>query len=375
MLRRSFTLFCCKLSGGLLLLCSAGCVDPYMPEVLDASANYLVVDGFINGNGRTRITLSRTTNTTTTSAPPPETGARLTLVDDAGTRYNLTETSAGRYRSDSLLLSPARQYQLRLSTSAGTAYASDLVPLKVTPAINQFRWRLVNNQVQLLLSTRDPARASHYYRWGLAETWEFHSAFESELEYRNGQLGYRITPIYTCWRTERPSAIKQASTDQLSQDAISDLQLLNLNSRTERFKIRYSVLVSQYTETPAEFAYYELLRKNTEAVGGVNDPLPTQLTGNVHRLDNPAEPVLGFVSAHTVQQQRLFISRQDLPLLNNSAYDTPYRDCTLTKAVAGIDFSRPDIVVIRQDTAGLLISSPACADCRLRGTNVKPGFW
>jgi hypothetical protein len=346
-----------------------------MPEVLDASANYLVVDGFINGNGRTRITLSRTTNTASTSAPPPETGARLTLVDDAGARYNLTETSAGRYRSDSLLLSPARQYQLRLSTSAGTAYASDFVPLKVTPAINQFRWRLVNNQVQLLLSTRDPAQTSRYYRWGLTETWEFQSAFESELEYRNGQLGYRVTPIYTCWRTERPSAITQASTAQLSQDAITDLQLLSLTSRTERFKIRYSALVSQYTESPAEFAYYELLRKNTEAVGGVNDPLPTQLTGNVHRLDNPAEPVLGFVSAHTVQQQRLFISRQDLPLLNNSAYDTPYRDCTLSKAVAGLDFSRPDIVVIRQDTAGLLITTATCADCRLRGINTKPSFW
>ncbi len=360
---------------GGLLLALAACVDPYMPPVLDANANYLVVDGFLNGNGRTRISLTRTTNTAATSAPPPERGARLTLVDDAGTRYPLTETSPGRYRSDSLLLSPARQYQLRLTTSAGVAYASDLVPLKITPAIDQCRWRLANNQVQLLLSTHDATQASRYYRWGFVETWEFQSAFESELEYRGGRLDYRITPIYTCWRTERPSAIRQASTAQLSQDAITDLQLLSLGSRTERFKIRYSALVSQYTETPAEFAYYELLRKNTEAVGGVNDPLPTQLSGNVHRLDNPAEPVLGFVSAHTVQQQRLFINRQDLPLLNNLAYDTPYRDCTLSKAVAGLDFSRPDIVAIRQDTAGLLVSSAACADCRLRGTNVKPSFW
>jgi hypothetical protein len=76
-----------------------------------------------------------------------ESGARLTIVDEAGARYNLSETSPGRYRSDSLVLNPARQYQLRLSTSAGLAYASDLVPLKVTPAINQFRWRLANTQV------------------------------------------------------------------------------------------------------------------------------------------------------------------------------------------------------------------------------------
>ncbi|HET9504531.1 MAG TPA: DUF4249 family protein, partial [Hymenobacter sp.] len=67
------------ISGGLLAL--AGCVDPYMPEVLDANANYLVVDGFINGAGRTRIQLSRTTNTASTSPPPAEKGARLTIVD------------------------------------------------------------------------------------------------------------------------------------------------------------------------------------------------------------------------------------------------------------------------------------------------------
>ncbi len=362
-----------SISGGLLAL--AGCVDPYMPDVLDANANYLVVDGFINGAGRTRIQLSRTTNTASTSAPPAEKGARLSIVDDAGARYALTEIASGSYRSDSLQLSPARQYQLRITTSANVTYTSDLVPLKMTPPIDQLTWQLRSDQVQLLLSTHDAQQQSRYYRWGLAETWEFHAAYESELEYRNKILDYRLTPIYTCWRTESSPLVRQASTAQLSQDALTNVQLLGLSRRAERFAIRYSLLVNQYAETAEEFAYYEVLRKNTEAVGSVNDPLPSQLTGNVHRLDNLAEPVLGFVSAHTVQQQRLFIARQDLPPLAGKDYDTPYQNCTLTTAVAGLDFSRPDITPIRKDTSGILISSPACADCRLRGTNQKPGFW
>jgi hypothetical protein len=41
----------------LLLLSLGGCVEPYLPEVVDAPTNYLVVDGFINGNGVTRIKL------------------------------------------------------------------------------------------------------------------------------------------------------------------------------------------------------------------------------------------------------------------------------------------------------------------------------
>ena len=105
-------------------------VEPYVPDVLNAPASYLVVDGFIKGNGVTRITLSRTINIATATTPPAERGARLFIVDDAGQRYPLTEKTSGRYQSDSLLLNPARQYQLRITTAVGAvSYASDLVPL------------------------------------------------------------------------------------------------------------------------------------------------------------------------------------------------------------------------------------------------------
>jgi hypothetical protein len=368
-----------------------------MPEVLDTSANYLVVDGFINGNGRTRITLSRTTNTASTSAPPPETGARLTLADDAGARYNLTETSAGRYRSDSLLLSPARQYQLRLSTSAGTAYASDFVPLKVTPAIDNVTFRRDGSQVRLALSTHDATQQARYYRWGLVETWQFESAYNSLIQYDPVQkiIVARLVPIHTCWRTERPSTIRQSSTAQLSQDVLVDFPLAALDAHDERFKIRYSVLISQYAQTAAEFNYYELLRKNTETVGGVNDPLPTQLTGNVHRVDNAKEPVLGFVGAHTVQQKRLFISARDLNFSSPWRFNTPYDNCTESKEYVP-DQSKPPLlppytrvfsvptntpIDYFYDTSGLggiagyTGSSTTCVDCRVRGTLVRPTFW
>ncbi|RZL10203.1 MAG: DUF4249 family protein, partial [Hymenobacter sp.] len=196
--------------------------------------------------------------------------------------------------------------------------------------------------MQLALSTHDATGQSRYYRWSFIETWEFHSAFESLLEYDAKQniIVPRTTPIYTCWRTERPSFIKQGSSAQLSQDALLDFSILDLSSRAERFNIRYSILVSQLAETPEEFAYYELLRKNTEAVGGVNDPLPSQLTGNVHRLDNAAEPVLGFVGAHTVQYKRLFISRQELNLPPDWLFENPYQGCNLGQELLG-DYNPP----------------------------------
>jgi hypothetical protein len=361
----------------LALLGLGGCVEPYVPAVVDAPTNYLVVDGYINGNGRTTILLSRTIKLATATTPPVEKGSSLFILDNLGNRYPLREQASGTYKSDSLLLAPGRQYQLRITTASNVTYESALVPLKVTPPINKLSWRLDGSQVQVQLSTHDPSGQARYYRWRSVETWEFNAAYMSFFEYFPAldAVGFRVTPIYTCWRTEQPSTIRQGSSAQLSQDALTDFALFSFPARAERLKIRYSVLVNQWAETPEEFAYYELLRKNTEAVGTVNDPLPTQLTGNVHRVDNSSEPVLGFVGAHTIQQQRLFIDRQELPFPNTWVFETPYQTCTFT------DDARPELynnlgnVPLDRSPMGFSGSSRECVDCRLRGTNVRPSFW
>ena len=370
----------------------AGCVEPYLPGVINAPTSYLVVDGFINGNGVTRIKLSRTINIATTTAPPPEKAAKLFIVDNTGLRYALTEKTSGNYQSDSLLLSASRQYQLRITTAANATYESAITPLKVTPPIDTLRVRADGTQVQVQVSTHDASAQTRYYRWGFVDTWLFHAAFESRLKYDPSLkvIVKRDTSLYTCWRTERPSGIKQASTLQLSQDALINEPILLLSGRSERLQIRYSVLVSQHAETAEEFAYNELLRKNTEAVGGVNDPLPVQLTGNVHRLDNAAEPVLGFVGAHTVQYKRLFIDRKDLPTSTTAQFDSPYAECTLgyeflCDPLTGICIKYPATRFFNQlntvpvdyvsNPDGYSGTSPECADCRVRGTLKRPTFW
>ena len=380
-------------SARLALVALAGCVEPYAPAVINAPNTFLVVDGFINGNGRSTFLLSRTTNVATTTAPPAEPGASVAIVDDGGGRYPLRETQPGTYQSDSLVLAVGRQYQLSITTSANAAYASDLVALKVTPPIDKLGWQISGDQLQVQLNTHDPAGQARYYRWGAVETWEFNAGIRSYLEYYPkpivGQttIDGRTTPIYTCWRTERPTAIKQGTSAALSQDAIANAIVLSFSSRAERLIIRYSVLVSQAAETAEEFAYRELLRKNTEAVGTVNDPLPTQLTGNVHRVGQASEPVLGFVGAHTVQYQRLFISRAELPFPKDWRFDSPYQQCNIGELrvcdsygkcdLPGIIkiLSQPSVVPVDISPNGYYATSPECADCRLRGTTVQPSFW
>nr|GFB93391.1 hypothetical protein [Tanacetum cinerariifolium] len=277
---------------GLLFLALTGCVEPYLPEVVDAKTNYLVVDGFINGNGVTRIKLSRTNTVSVATAPPAEKGAKVFIIDNTGVRYALKENASGSYQSDSLLLAPTRQYQLRISPATGSAvYESSLVPLKVTPPIDDLKWRLDNDRVQLLISTHDASQQSRYYRWGFAETWEFHSGIRSYLEYEPvyQYLAARTTNIYTCWRTEYPSSIRQGSSAQLNQDALVDFPYMAIPVRAERLSIRYSVLNTLRPIPPAELYW---LRQTP--IGGRHPLYPLLLLQKAHWVPRPSAQTAGY---------------------------------------------------------------------------------
>jgi hypothetical protein len=384
-MNRSLTRALLLLVGGTSLL--GGCVDPYPPDVPAANQSYLVVDGFINSKGSTVIKLSRSLGLASANTIPAETKATVYVLDNTGTRYNLAENPAGTYTLPAQTLDPSRQYQVRITTSKGRNYASDLVAVKTTPPIDNLSWQPVGAGVEVDVDTHDPSGASQYYRWDYVETWQFNSAFRSDYEYVSSSKSVqpRTNNIFTCWRTELSPFIKQTSTAQLSQDVVSKYPLITL-PYTEKLRIKYSVLVLQYAQTPEEYAYWETLSKNTQNLGTLNDPLPTQLTGNVHCLTDASEPVLGYVGAHSVTQARLFIDYNDLPKPLPRIANNPYETCAIDTVLVrdGFELFRLGLEVPfdawatpppNSKVIGYFAATTECVDCRVRGTNVKPSFW
>lgn len=367
------------------------CIDRYTPDVAPADQANLVVDGFINPQGRTVIKLSRTFSVNTQNTAPAETRAQLAIQDDAGQRYPLTETTAGTYTSAALVLDPSRQYQLRITTSQARDYASDLLPVVVTPPIDSLTWQVQGNGgIELYVSTHDARNATRFYRWEYEETYQFTSALESTIEYvpSTNRVRPRGLSVFWCWRTEASTAILQANTTSLAQDVLVNYPLTQVLPSV-KLRIGYSLLVRQTGQTQAEYAYWETLRNNTENLGTVNDPLPARVTGNVHALADAAEPVLGYVGVHSVTEKRLFIDavRQlPVPQPGSVLFDPAYAFCIGTEQVsipmglqqfrAGSSFPvKPVVSPFNGDTVAYLVSSVSCVDCRQRGTNVKPSFW
>jgi hypothetical protein len=85
----------------------------------------------------------------------------------------------------------------------------------------------------------------------------------------------------------------------------------------------YSVIVSQYALTSNQFKYWTELKKNSEQLGTLFDAQPSQLNSNIHCITNPAEPVMGYLSASTVQKKRIFIANSEMTNINYVPYDLP----------------------------------------------------
>ncbi|WP_242434525.1 DUF4249 domain-containing protein [Hymenobacter amundsenii] len=386
-----------RLSLLLLLLVAGlaglgGCVEPYAPAIISAPPAYLVVDGFLNPRGVSTIRLSRSAALDAKTVPPAEARATLFIeTQGGGPRYALTETTPGTYVSAALTLDAARQYRLRISTRIGRQYASDFVPVKLTPPVDAVSWGAQGQDFNIYVSAHDDTRNSQYYRWEYDETWEVSSPYQPLIEYYDGALRpIRQAFPLVCWSTASSSRIVLNQTIALSEDRVTNFRMLTLPANTSRLARRYSILVHQQALTKAEYAYWDLLRKNTENIGSLFDPQPSQVTGNMHNLDDGQEPVLGFVGAHSVSDKRIFISRAELPaaVVPLSGYEACLPPDTL-KPASGIPpptaedirlslfyaFNSQKYLPIEVVPGGVTAKERDCIDCRTRGTAVRPSFW
>ena len=380
-------------SAGLLfslLLSATACTDPYLPEALQSPPGYLVVDGFLNAQGITTVKLSRTFAVGAKTAPPVEARASVYLEEEGGPATVLREAISGTYSSPALTLNSAHRYRLHLTTLGGKEYASDFVPVKITPPIDNLSWQADTTGLRIRLGTHDPANATRYYRWDYVETWEIDPIYSPQVEYRPNTLPLPdITVLYPtkCWSSALSTAVLLTNTTPLGQDVVADRQLRQLPPSSERLHNGYSLLAQQQALTKEEFNYWELLRKNTESIGSLFDPQPVQLTGNVHCLSTPAEPVMGFVGAHSITERRLFVARRELPATWRpaSGYEACYPPDTLwlelknplvsVQSYFGSGNNVPIAEVANKNVAGYSAQSRDCIDCRTRGTAVKPSFW
>jgi len=250
---------------------------------------------------------------------------------------------------------------------------------KVTPAIDSLNFGIENGGFQVYVDTHDDSNNTRYYTWDFDETWEIHSPFPSYYEVKNNEIVSRDASINIsrCWLNGNSSRILLGTSERLVADKISQAPLIYIIGNDEKVSEMYSILVRQYAITKEAYLYLDNMRKNTEQIGGLFDPQPSEIKGNIMCVSNPTESVIGFISAGTVIQKRLFISKADKPAIN--------RDWLFLSPCEWFFVKNKDILssgsLIIDKSAndngepGYNVATRTCIDCRFLGSNIKPSYW
>lgn len=356
-----------------------GCKDPYDVRVQNSQQAVLVVEGFLNSGGVTSIKLSRSASLNDT-ASMMESGA-LVIVESANAQYPLAENTTGIYNADLGQLDPLQEYRLHINVG-GKEYVSDYVKPQSTPPIDSISWVRDDKGVTIYATTHDPANASHYYKYDYEETWETHANYIARYMWDPvSQTVHELLPneyVYQCWKTTSSSSINIATSTALQSDVIYQKPLVLIPNKDQKLSVRYSILVKQYVLSKQAYEFFQLMKKNTESLGTVFDPQPSQITGNIHAVGGN-EPVIGFFYASSEQQKRIFINASEVPY-----WGFGYK-CDFQKVPPNIDSVKVAInngwYPYDADKAGIIIlnyrvSDRVCFDCTINGgSTTKPIFW
>lgn len=366
-----------------LILLLVGCKKPYEPPVIKTETNFLVVDGLIScGNDAvSTITISRTKRLSDSIQFTPELNAVIYIEQEQGNIFNVNEQARGIYITQPLNLDPNKKYRLKIRTADNREYLSIYTQGKISPAIDSLTWRQ-NEDVSVSVNTHDPLNNTRYYRWDYIETWNYESIYSTSYGLNNGLIYVKDSANQTdsCWRSSRSTNIILSSSVALSEDVISEFPVAIVPQHSEKISLSYSILVKQYALTEDAFRYFQLIQKNTQLSGSFFDAQPSQLKGNIQSVDRPDEPVIGYITASTITEKRLFIRKRQVVNWNFGP-SVEYCGIILTIPQNPVnylifDYPDPSFGPYYFVTGGLVITKKACLECTEQGgTNIKPSFW
>jgi hypothetical protein len=355
-----------------IMLMAGGCVTEFIPEVTE-DRDLLVVEGLLTDQpvaNRVRLYLSMSIGDSLYAIPVH--GAQVFIKDDLGGLHDLREKEPGCYYTNPILFRgiPGRKYLLLADTYKGS-YASPFIEMKPVPPIDSVYYRKIfikTNELgqtiegcQIYLDTHDSTNNTRFFRWNYTETWEF-------------RIPYNV-PNNTCWITEQSNEVFLTNTSYLSESSVRQFPLKKIGTeKDDRLKVKYSIIVNQYSLSEEEYYYWEKIQKIFQQSGGLYDIIPMTVQGNISCIENPEEQVLGYFSVSSVASQRIFID--DYFSGFKDVYSgCPYATVPINQVIRYLGIYYWIIIWNYDEGTKTYTDQYRCYDCTTRGTIEKPDFW
>lgn len=383
----------------ILALSATSCVYPFEPEV-EWSDQYYVVDGDILIGSYSTFKLTRSLSLNSPSYFPPQT-ASFSIESEDGKRYNYGG-ELGVVTADTRNLDPNVRYRLIVEVNNGVIIESDWLEPRNSGKLKDVEFEIdpITKSVVWFNVSSDNQDGENYYRWICHENWEYHSDYFAQYYYVPQHTSGRVVipgevlpfkgddNIYWCWVENTSARILVGNTSDMSGSGFNKHKIYSIDCTDQRLSYIYSVEISQMAISEEAYRYWNTLDKNSDDVGGLFSPQPSECRGNLH-IRGKNEMVLGYISAATISSKRIFyydadhhfykkksnsMAEEDLPVfIQRSEWETYYQDGYLPTMPHYSD-ENPMLDPVAMGWYDWCRAS--CVDCRIAGgTKNKPSWW
>ncbi len=383
----------------ILIVALFGCLEPFDPEIPDSGTGFLVIDGIITDQpGPYRITISKSSSLIGESEPV--TGLTDILIQsENGISENLTESGSGIYQTRLLQGEVGDSYRLSF-TYQNQQYQSSWETILPSPTIDNIYFQeetrgttslgIDLNGLEFFIDNHIDNDNAQYYKYELEETWIFEVSAPILFDYLGNDSIEQISrqPVDVCWKHANSVRINIATTENLTENILSD-HPLGFMSGDQRFTLRYSLLVKQFTINEKEHTFWRSNKESNQELGGLFDRQPAKVSGNITKIDDAGETVLGYFSASGLREERIFVDEDEVSdalkfrlicegfeILLKEDLGSEYEPLLLEKLARGMLFHEFLYQPGSLQIVGALIVQPNCGDCTLNGGVLEqPEFW
>lgn len=310
------------------LLALFGCEDVYRPE-LTSGPNLPVIEARITNNPAFNyIYVHRTTKFLDNNYSKAIINAKIELLEENGSVYNIKHTVSGIYNLTQSL-EPEKQYKLRVKIDNET-YESDWERLPLLPEMENFSPETYTQERYIINSYGIPYKSymdgfqafvdipvnndskAYLFRW--------HSYLQFCI---GGYIGRDRTfewISFTQSSSENMASIGHYSNDSIIDrhklmfnncDYLAYLDTVNYPERKTAYELGWIFEVDQYGLSEGSYQFYKKAGEQLKADGQLFDPINSQVQGNMHCISNPDKRLLGVFDLSSVTRHQYYVTGVD----------------------------------------------------------------
>ncbi len=350
------TIYTLKALACILLVASLGsCIKEYNADFDETDEDVLIVEGSIISDTECKFLLTKSISMTEVVPQLVDnlvSGATVSVVGDNGQTFKGRMNAPGDYRVDVGHLDTAHKYYLSISlpnNGGSESYTYESMPMTplTTPSPTEFEYFLSQNKtkVDIYMSTDNPNSSEvTYFRWDYEEYWELNAPIHPTHEYNRKTEEYQVITQDRSrgWSYQLTHPVIIASNANYAKKGLTKYVLYTIDKDDNRFNTLYFTDVTQCCISKAEYQYIDALNKQSDEMGGLFTPMPSELPSNIVCTKGNAR-VIGFIGvrANVIHSQQ-YISGADvgytIPIKKqakiftgpptgdaNSSWDTGYR--------------------------------------------------